>query len=129
MNFYWDENLPPSLARAVSALHQRDYPGDTVLSYRDAQWAGRSDELWISRLIATGEDWAVITGDRMRQHREIVRQSGLTWFIFNRGWGSLDYWPKSWKIIKCWPAIAGLSQERAGSVFRVAVNGRIAPER
>ena len=36
MNFYWDENLPPSLARAVSELHQRDYPNDTVLSYRDA---------------------------------------------------------------------------------------------
>jgi hypothetical protein len=71
----------------------------------------------------------VITGDRMRQHREIVRRSGLTWFIFNRGWGSLDYWTKSWKIIKCWPSIVELSLERPGDVFRVAANGRMAPER
>ena len=95
MNFYWDENLPPSLARAISELHKREYPGDTLLSYRDTQWSGRPDELWISHLIATGQDWAVITGDRMRQHREIVRRSGLTWFIFNRGWDSLDYWTRA----------------------------------
>ena len=128
MNYYWDENLPPSLARAVSTLHQRDHPTDQVLSYRDVDWTGYSDELWIDHLIATGMDWAVITGDRMRQHREIVRRSGMTWFIFNRGWGSLDYWTKSWKTIKTWPSIVALSQERPGSIFRVAVNGRVVPE-
>ena len=129
MNFYWDENMPPPLARAIFELHRRDYPNDTVLTYHDAQWRGHPDELWIDHLIATGEDWSVITGDRMRQHREIVRRSGLTWFIFNRGWNSLDFWEKSWKAVKCWPSIVRLSQERPGNVFGVAVNGRIALER
>ena len=105
MNYFWDENLPPSLSRAISALHEKEFPADKVVSYRELQWDGDPDEIWINKLTQIGGDWAALTGDRLLQHRELVRQSGLTLFIFDRTWGNLDFWTRSWKTIKAWPDI------------------------
>lgn len=51
MNYWFDENMPPPLVKAIAALHARDYPNDRVVSAFDNQGAGRSDVGWICSLI------------------------------------------------------------------------------
>ena len=129
MNYWFDENMPPSLVKAIAALHTENFPDDRVESVLDAQGEGRSDVDWITELMQGGEQWAVITRDAMRKERQLVQSSGLTWFILARGWASLDYWTLSWKLVKAWPDLAEASRRSPGQVFTVALNGKVSPAR
>ena len=129
MNYWFDENVPPPLAKAIAALHAGNVPDDRVVSVSDAQGEGRSDADWITELMRSGEQWTVITRDAMRKERQLVASSGLTWFILARGWAKLDYWNLSWKLVKAWPDLAEVSRRAPGQVFTVAVNGKISPIR
>ena len=125
MNYLIDENLPPSLSRAIAQLHQRDYPNERVASAREMGFAGVPDETWINDLAGRNEEWAVVTVDRLRKQRDILKDSRLTWFILARGWSSLGYWNQAWKLVKVWPDIVRNAKELPESVFSVNVNGRI----
>ena len=129
MNYWFDENVPPHLVKAIAALHARNFPDDRVVSVRDAQGEGRSDVDWITELMRSGEQWAVITRDAMRKERQLVQSSGLTWFMLDRGWASLDYWNLSWKLVKAWPDLAEASRRSPGQVFTVTLKGKVSPAR
>lgn len=129
MNYWFDENVPPPLAKAIAALHVPNFPADQVVSVRDAQGEGRSDVDWITELMQSGDQWTVITRDAMRKERQLVASSGLTWFILARGWANLDYWNLSWKLVKAWPELVETSRRSPGQALTVAVNGKISPAR
>ena len=125
MNYLIDENLPPALSRGILPLHQRDYPNERVVSAREMGYTGVPDEIWINDLAGKDEEWTVVTVDRLRKQRDILKDSGLTWFILARGWSSLGYWNQAWKLVKAWPDIVRHVKESPGSVFLVNVNGKI----
>lgn len=129
MNYWFDENMPPPLVRAIAALHARDYPDDRVVSARDTQDEGRSDAEWIASLMQSGEQWTVFTRDAMRKERQLAQSSGLTWFILAPGWASLNYWDMSWKLVKAWPELVAAGRRAPGQTFTVAVNGKSRPVR
>ena len=129
MNYWFDENVTPHLVKAIAALHAPNFPDDRVVSVRDAQGEGRSDADWITELMRSEEQWAVITRDAMRKEWQLVQSSGLTWFILARGWPDLDYWNLSWRLVKAWPDLAEASRRSPGQVFTVSLNGKVSPAR
>ena len=127
MNYWFDENMPPQLVRAIAALHAPDYPGDRVVSIYDTQYKGRSDAEWITSLMQSKEQWTVFTQDAMRKERQLTPSSGLTWFILDPGWAGLVYWTMSWKLVKAWPDLVATGRRAPGQTFTVAVNGKSRP--
>lgn len=125
MNYLLDENVPPYLTRAIAALHARDFPNDNVWSPWDVGSQGQEDEIWIASLLSSGEQWTVVSRDRMRKEWSLLQTTDPTWFILNRGWGNLTFWDLSWKLVKTWPDIVSSGLRSPGRIFRISVNGNI----
>ena len=129
LNYFFDENFSHFLANAIAQLHRNDFPDDRVTSARGMNLEGAADQTWVGVLEASGESWVVLTHDRMRKEWRTVQTSGVTWFIFERGWSSLRFWDEAWKLVKAWPEIIEASQRSRERAFNVAVSGRVRPAR
>lgn len=82
MKLFLDNNLPPRLARALSALFAGEHE---IVALRDKFPANISDKDWITKLNAEG-GWTILSADRriLRNPSEkmALRASGLTAFFF-----------------------------------------------
>lgn len=77
MNFLIDNNLPPSIARALHELCSGE--GHVVVSLRDRFPADTIDIHWITDLTAEG-GWAVVSQDKFSKgnaERQAFRECGL----------------------------------------------------
>ncbi|WP_341960019.1 hypothetical protein [Pseudomonas sp. RC10] len=121
MNFLIDNNLPPSLARALHELCKAD--GHSVIALRDKFDQRSSDVSWISTLSSEGK-WSVVSQDKFTKgdaERRAFRECGLPIFCLAKQWGQEPYWSKAQNLVKWWPAIlhhAELASD--GTAFRVA---------
>lgn len=117
MRFFFDNNLPLRLARAV---HELSFGEDVeVIHLRDKFPANTPDLVWIDALAAEG-DWVVISQDRLIKNpleKEALRTSGLIAFILVKGWSKYKYWEKAVQMVRWWPRII----EQAGMVTGGAV--------
>ena len=125
MLYLFDENQPPALVAAIRQLHQQHWSGDQVETMRDRGWGGTDDPDWIGALARHNGPWTIVTRDLMHKEWYEVQGSSGTWFILMRGWSSLTYWPLAWKLVKAWPDVVANGRRNPGSVFDVAVNGKI----
>jgi hypothetical protein len=123
VNYFFDENFSPPLVRAISALHSRDNENDSITYARAMDFAGVWDPTWINALGQHGDDWTILSHDRMRRERQLVQTSRFTWFIFDRGWSNLKFWDESWKLVKAWPDIVEACRRSPGQVYSVSVSG------
>ena len=107
MNFFFDENLSPQVAPAVSILHRNFHPEDNFFAFRDLYPLGTADVVWIQDLGQRGGLWTVVTKDQMSETPEwsLVQSSGFFWFFLDRGWGNLPYWIIAWRLVRAWPGI------------------------
>ena len=129
MRFFFDNNLPPRLARALHTMLGPE--GFEIVCLRDRFEEGTADEVWLPRLSSEG-NWIIISGDRRilssRHERQIWIQSGLTTFFLKSAWtrGGTRLLDMSWRLIKRWPEIVELARtSRPGSCFLVPLKGRI----
>ena len=124
MKFLIDNNLPPGLA---SALNELASPfGDTVVHLRRKFAEDVADIQWMSALSDEG-GWAAVTQDRLSRNpaeRAVLRKTNLTAFILARGWGSLEYWEKAWRLVRWWPSIAKVAGHSIG-VYEVPLKFRL----
>lgn len=127
-----DENLPPSLARAVHAIATLD--DHEVVHVRDLVEAGTRDvDLFEAASRANVE--VHVTQDhhqRRPAEREAVARLGLTVFVLAKGWGQLNQYEKAARLLEWWPKmmqLVGLTSR--GSIFTIphkrASSGRILP--
>ena len=110
MRFYFDENITPQIARALSILQENIHNEGAikVFNIRDEFGRGAADEEWIPEVGKKGG--IVITQDlnihRTRQQRELYRQFKIGVVFFKppkkTGYG---YWTMIEKIIEAWPDI------------------------
>ncbi len=130
MKFFFDQNLPPVVARALSLLYE---PGGHIIIHKNDKFPDRSilnDEEWITTLGEEG-GWVMLTRDRRirrkRVHFAVLRQSGLTAFFLQPAWDRIRSLELSHGLINRWPEIMELSAEcEPGSHFRVPYpSGRI----
>jgi hypothetical protein len=106
MKLALDENLPPSLARAIHALLAPD--SGEAISIPERFGAGFADRDWIATL-REQRGWAVLTADhklRTRPHERLVlMQSGLIVLVLAHGWSQDPFWPKATGIIRWLPVM------------------------
>ncbi len=130
MKFFFDQNLPPVVARALSVLYE---PGGHIIVHKNDKFPGRSilnDEEWITTLAEEG-GWVMLTRDRRmrrkRVHYAVLRESGLTAFFLQPAWDRIKSLELSHGLINRWPEIMALAVTcEPASHFRVPYpSGRI----
>jgi len=127
VKFFFDNTLPPRLAKALDALVKED--GHTVTHLREKFATDTEDPVWISALAKEGE-WIIISGDpritKGRHEKAAWKESHLTACFLKSGWTNFRLWDQVWRLVKFWPAIvAATADARPGAGFLVNVNGKI----
>ena len=125
MKYFFDNNLPISLARAIAALCQ---PEELHIEHiKDRFPEDAKDVECISKLAEEG-NWAVITQDRLRKgslEKEALRASGLVAFMLVRTWANHVYWAKAAQLVRWWPRIIEQADlVSGGAAFEVPWNVR-----
>lgn len=94
MRFFFDNNLPPKLAKSLHVLVE---PHHQVVHLKAKFAANATDEAWMLDL-AKEQDWVIVSGDlRIRKNpHEIAawRSAGHTIFFLKPGWINLPFGPK-----------------------------------
>ena len=126
MRFFFDNNLPARLAKALNALAEPDH---SVVHLKDKFPQDTSDAVWMTKL-GEERDWVIVSGDlciRKNPHEiKAWRAAGHTTFFLKRGWINLKFWDQAQKMVKCFPdLIARAEQAKRSSQFQVGVNGKI----
>ncbi len=126
MNFFFDNNLPPDLARALNFLSKKQ--GHKVVPLRDKFKTNITDVEWINALKSEG-NWVVISGDlrimRNLHERAAWQESRLTVFFLAKGWTNVSYWVKAWKLVKWWPEVTSQAQRiKSGTSFIIPIRGQ-----
>lgn len=126
MRFFFDNNLPPKLAKSLHVLVEPDHQ---VVHLKDRFAANATDETWMIEL-AKEEDWVIVSGDlRIRKNLHEVaawRSAGHTTFFLKSGWINLPFWTQMWKFVKCFPDILATAEKaKSGAAFYVSTSGKI----
>lgn len=125
MRFFFDNNLPVRLTKALQALA----PEHEIIHLTDKFAANTPDVDWM-RGLAGELDWIIISGDmrigKNLHEVEAWRTAGHTIFFLKPGWITQAFWTQAWKFVKCFPAIVVVAgKAKTGDAFVVAVNGSI----
>ena len=128
MRFFFDNNLPLTLAKSLHALVE---PEHQVVHLKDRFAANTPDETWMTEL-AHEPDWVIISGDIQisRNPHEVRawRAAGHTTFFLKPGWTNYTFWVQAWKFVKCFPdIIATAAKAKSGEFFFISANGKIIP--
>jgi len=122
VKFFFDNNLPLTLAHAVRELCRHEVHVVEVVHLRDKFAADEQDHVWISA-IGQEKGWIIISQDGFSKNdleRQALRQSGLIVFVLSKQWSSHQFWQKSHTLVRWWPAIIEQSQKiKGGAAFRV----------
>ena len=118
-----DNNLPPSLAKALDALSIHQFSDlEQVIALREKFPSDTADIAWIQALGQEG-DWFVLSADKFRKNgdleRKALRQSKLIVFCLSKQWSDQPYWEKSAHLLRWWPHIVEQAQRfQGGAAFR-----------
>lgn len=105
MNFFLDANVSWKAAKLLEAFDNEHQ----VRHLKDEFDPSVPDIEWISDLAKRDKKPHVICGDlrilRNRVECNLLNESGLNFFMLNKGWTSLEWRTFAWKIIRVWPDI------------------------
>lgn len=126
MRFFFDNNLPPKLAKSLHVLVEPDHQ---VVHLKDRFAANTTDETWMVAL-AKEQGWIIVSGNlQIRKNPHEVhawRAAGHTTFFLKAGWINLPFWIQAWKFVKCFPEIiVAADHAKKGSFFSVSTKGKI----
>lgn len=120
MKIVIDENLPPALARALSALFAGEHE---ITHIRDRYGPSVKDVVWIPELSREG-NWVIISGDRgiRRKNAEhaAFRASRLIGFFLSAGLNKAPLVKKAERILALWSNIETFAtRSRPGSMYEL----------
>jgi hypothetical protein len=105
MNFFFDRNMPPRLAKMLAIYS----PEHAIQHHNDKFSQSTSDIDWIKELCKHESHCAVFTQDaailRNPNEKAALLASNLTFFFLKQGWLNLNLHEKSWKFLRAWPTI------------------------
>lgn len=124
MRFFFDNNLPPRLAKAINALLD---PPHAARHLRDDFPPDVGDVEWLAKLGSQG-DWIVISADmhitRNAHERKAWQEAKLTTF-FLKNWSDQTFWMQAAQLVRWWPDIMAQAQKvKPGAGFLVPFNYR-----
>lgn len=121
MKFFFDNNLPRSLAHGIAALSAHDPSVEQVIHLRDRYRPNEPDEVWL-RELAQECGWIVISIDQFKKtiaERELLRQRGLTVFVLDPQWSKQQYWEQAARLVLWWPRILAAAKLMSRAAMRV----------
>lgn len=127
MRFFFDNNMSPFLAQAVTTL-EKGSDGHTVTHLRERFQPDTTDAVWI-RALGAEKDWVIVSCDlritKNRAEREAWRESGLSAFFLKDGWANQPLWIYVSRFMHWWPKIsAQASMAPLGKGFLVPFGGQ-----
>src|SRR5271157_1547262 len=128
MRFYFDNNLSPHLARAMSEL-AADEEGDEIVHARERDMDRMTDPEFIDILSREGK-WVIVTTDvAMSRSPHLVQalaSSGLVSVSLRHGWLELGGRRMASQLLRRWSEIRETAaRARPSTVVVVPVRGRI----
>lgn len=125
MKFFFDNNLPPALSRAIDCLSLSEWDGrHSVFHLCEKFDRSTADSKWIE-VLSNEPGWVVVTHDNLNKglEREALRRAGLIVFLLDKSWRNHRFWDKSHQLIRWWPAIVDQSERiSGGAAFQVPWN-------
>ncbi|MCZ4064097.1 hypothetical protein NB636_01030 [Oxalobacter aliiformigenes] len=124
MKFVFDNNIAPSIAKAIKELSKTKYDNQhNIIHLRDEFAANTKDDEWIKSL-SIQRDTCVITKDRLDKGMEadLLSQSGLIVFHLDSSWNNKGYgfWDEAVNLIRWWPRIVQQAEGiTGGAAFKV----------
>lgn len=129
MRFFFDENLPPTLPKALHILH-KTAPEEVEISFiPDFLSKGVSDEEWIPAIAKDGPA-TVVTCDyqlhKRKDQRLLYQQNGLGLVVLRpNSKKGMTYWRQVQYIIKYWEDILKIEQTTSKPfLFLLKVTGK-----
>lgn len=124
MRFLLDNCMPKPASDMLSVFDQRN----SISAIRDHFDPAIKDAEWIPRVAAWDEPPFVLSGDgrilRNAVERQVLKQSGLTFFLMSNSWASERWESYAWRLIKVWPRIVEEAKlVTRPTVFEVALTG------
>lgn len=115
-----DENLPPALARSLSALFAGKHE---IVHVRERYAPGVTDLQWISELSAEGK-WIIISGDRRitrnKAEYNAFRASNLVGFFLSKGLYKSPLIKQMERLLALWHTIeAQTALVQGGAMFEL----------
>jgi hypothetical protein len=105
LRFFFDNNLPPRLAKAIQALVATEHE---VMHLTDKFAANTTDVTWL-KVLGAERDWVLICGDpriTKRPHElKALQEARLLSFFLKGGWTNLTLWVIAHKLVQWWPNI------------------------
>jgi len=124
VNFFFDNNLPPQLARALNELITPE--GHSVSHLRDRYRPNMSDVDWLTALAREKDGpWIIVSGDmrisRNKAERKAWLDSSHIIFFLSKGWTNIEPYTQLSKLIKIFPEIVSQAEQaRPGDGFIIA---------
>lgn len=121
MKFFFDNNLPPQLAKALNELVSPE--GHQVSHLRDKYQADTSDIDWLTALARESDGpWIIVSGDmrisRLKAERKAWLDSGHIIFFLSKGWTNIEPYTQLSKLIKMFPEVVRMAvRARPGDGF------------
>lgn len=115
-----DENLPPTLARAINAI-ARNYDHE-VVHVRDLVEGGTTDLALFEAAIQNDVSVHVTQDHHHRRpaEREAIARLGLTVFVLAKGWRTLNHYDRAARLLEWWPKMMQQAKLiEPGAMFRV----------
>ena len=123
MKFFFDNNLPPQLARGLAALSTKEPQVARVEHLTDRFESAMRDLVWINALAEAGDRWFVVSADKfLKGHggeRAAIDAAQHTVYVLDPQWASKPYWIKVAQFIIWWPHIVAHARRTNAGVFRV----------
>lgn len=122
MNFFFDNNLSPHLARGIRELSKVFPDIDQVIHLSERFARDAPDVEWIGELAGTGP-WYVISIDKFKKQRgaerDAINNAGLTVFVLDPQWSTHGFWLQSERPVKWWPHIVTDARLVSGGGYRI----------
>ena len=123
MNFFFDNNLPRSLADAIAALSNHEPAVKSVIHKSDRFAPNTAGIEWISALASSSERWYVVSIDGFRKdhraQRIAISRAGHTVYVLDAQWSSQMFWAKAARLVLWWPLVLEHARLSRGGVYRV----------
>ncbi len=125
MPYVLDEGWPYDFAKLLNDAHHGGIDPPAVHTARDLGFYGRPDPEWLKELeqlaYSQGQQWTVVTRDRMRQHRRMLFTSPLTYAILNyKTWGNAGLAALQAALLQHWRRLTRQASRTKTGVFTIA---------
>ena len=120
MKVVLDENLPPSLARA---LHELSLPDEHTVRHATELVTRGTSDVELFRALSEQAYTVHVTKDhhhRKPVERKAITECGLVVFVLAKGWSDHKYWDIAAQLVRWWPLMVDYAaQTSPPAVFRV----------